>query len=373
MLALAALSARALAEAAAREGLACVALDVFGDADTQNLALEWHDIGTAGELRIDADRLLAVLQQLARRGDVRGWIAGSGFDGRTELLEQAAARLPLIGTAAVDVRRVRDPREFFRLLDRHGIGFPSIAFEPPPDPAGWLRKDAGGCGGWHIRRARTEDRIEPGLYWQRERRGAALSATFVANGRDGVLLGVNRQGTRPIGDRPYVFTRIVGPVGVSERVRRELVAIVRLLAGAFHVRGLASLDFLLDGDRIEVLELNPRPPASLALYPQLGDGGVLAAHLHACEHDTLPLPPPAGVPVRGLEILFAARPHTFDAARAGALAALPGTCDRPRAGTRVATGDPLCSVVAEGADEARMNERLDARRLAVHALLETCP
>ena len=373
MLALAALSARALAEAAVRDGVPVVALDVFGDADTHNLALEWHDIGEAGALRIDAQRLLDTLGQLARRGDVRGWIAGSGFEGRTELLEQAAARLPLIGTAAVDVRRVRDPQVFFRELDRHGIGFPPVAFEPPADPRGWLRKDGGGCGGWQVHRASAADRGGPGLYWQRERRGEAMSATFVANGRDAVVLGANRQGSRAFGDRPYVFTRIAGLVAVSDAVRRELGAIVRLLAGAFHVRGLASLDILLEGERIEVLELNPRPPASLALYPRLGDGGVLAAHLRACEHDVLPLPPSDSVPVRGLAIVFAAQAVEIDGARAAALATMPGVCDLPRAGSRIAAGNPLCSVVAEGADEARMNEQLDARRAAVRALLETTP
>ena len=44
MLALAALSARALAEAAAREGLRAVALDVFGDADTRRHAADWQPI-----------------------------------------------------------------------------------------------------------------------------------------------------------------------------------------------------------------------------------------------------------------------------------------------------------------------------------------
>lgn len=371
MLALAALSARALAQAAARDGLPAVALDVFGDTDTQNLALEWHDIGELGAPRIDAARFLAALEQLARRGDVRGWVAGSGFDGRADLIEQGAARLTLIGTAAIDVRRVRDPLEFFRVLDRHGIAFPSIAFEPPADPSGWLCKDAGGSGGWQVRRATASDRPAPGLYWQRERRGSPMSATFVGNGRDAVLLGVNRQGTSAVGDRPFVFTRIAGPVPMPERVRRELTAIVRLLAGVFHVRGLASLDVLLDGEAIEVLELNPRPPASLSLYPRLGEGGALVAHLRACEHDELPVPPPAAAPVRGLEILFARRATTIDRARAEALASLPGSCDLPRAGTRVAARDPLCSVVAEGPDEATMNAQLDARREAVRALLET--
>lgn len=368
MLALAALSARALAEAAANEGLSAVALDVFGDADTQRLAREWHDIGEAGSLHVDGERLLGALTRLARRGDVRGWIAGSGFDGRPDLLERGAACLPLIGTGADAVRRVRDPQSFFGVLDRHGIGFPPVAFERPADPAGWLRKDAGGCGGWQVRRATRHDEAGPGIYWQRERGGAAHSATFIANGRDAVLLGVNRQGVRAIDARPFVFSRIAGPVPVSDGVRRELAATVRLLAGAFQVRGLAGLDVLLDGERIEVLELNPRPPASLALYPRLGEVGALTAHLQACGPGLLPTPPSAETPVRGTEILFAARAVDIDAGRAAALAALPGTCDLPRAGTRITAGDPLCSVRADAADEARMNEQLAARRDAVRAL-----
>ncbi len=371
MLALAALSARALAEAAAREGLRAVALDIFGDADTRRCSADWQPIGTPQAMRIDDDLFLAALDALAQRGEVRAWVAGSGFDGRPDLLEQGAARLPLLCTAGADVRRVREPQEFFRVLEAHGIGFPPLAFEPPAAPAGWLAKEAGGCGGWQVRRATRNDRPAPGRYWQRERRGAAMSATFVGNGRDAVMLGVNRQGTQAFGDRPFVFTRIAGPVAVAESVRRELTAIVRLLAGVFRVRGLASLDFLLEGEAIEVLELNPRPPASIVLYPRVGDGGPMTAHLRACERDELPTLQRGDGMVRGSEIVFAARATTVDAARAEALAALPGTCDLPCAGTRIATGDPLCSVVAEGADEARMDEQLAARREAVRALLET--
>lgn len=369
MLALAALSARALAEAAANEGLRAAALDVFGDADTQRLACEWHGIGQAGGLQIDGDRWLEVMSALAQRGGLRGWIAGSGFDGRPDLLERGAALLPLLGTAADDVRRVRDPRHFFAELDRHGIAFAPVRFDRPEAPQGWLRKDAGGCGGWQVRRAAHGDEPDASVYWQRERAGMPHSATFIGNGADAALLGINRQGVCAIGDRPFVFARIAGPVIVSDAVRRELAAIVRLLAGRFRVRGLASLDVLLDGDRIEVLELNPRPPASLALYPRVGDVGVLGAHLLACEQGRLPATATQDTPVRGIEILFAERAVAIGATQAQALAALPGTCDLPCAGTRVAAGDPLCSVRAEAADEARMSEQLAARREAVRALL----
>ena len=81
------------------------------------------------------------------------------------------------------------------------------------------------------------------------------------------------------------------------------------------MRGLASLDFLLEGDRIEVLELNPRPPASIVLYPRVGEGGPLTAHLRACERDELPTLQTGDGIVRGSEIVFAAQATTIDAAR----------------------------------------------------------
>ena len=51
------------------------------------------------------------------------------------------------------------------------------------------------------------------------------------------------------------------------------------------MRGWCSLDFMRDGDTIVVLEVNPRPPASLSLYAQ---PGLIDAQLRACLHAELP-------------------------------------------------------------------------------------
>ncbi|WP_298830865.1 ATP-grasp domain-containing protein [uncultured Piscinibacter sp.] len=371
MLAVAALSARMLVEAAALDGLRTVALDLFGDADTQRLAARWRAIGEPATMRVDDRRLLGALRELAGAGEVRGWIAGSGFEGRPELLARGAAMLPLIGTAPSDWQRIRDPHEFFAVLRAYGIGFPAVAFEPPAVTAGWLSKDAGGCGGWQVRRASPNDRGGAGRYWQRERRGLPMSATFVGTGRDAVLLGVNRQLTRLVGGRPFVFCGVIGPLPVSDALRRDLTSIVQLLAGAFQVRGLASLDFLLDGDTVEVLELNPRPPASLLLYPRVGARGPLGAHLLACEQGELPPAPAQEGKVRGTEIVFATQAVQIGEARASRIAGIEGTRDLPRAGTQCAAGDPLCSLVAEGRDEDDTRRQLAHRREALQAALET--
>ena len=117
-LAVAAVSARMLAETAARDGYAVVALDCFGDLDTRRASRSWRDIGSRDSgLRIDAGRTLAALREVAAQGDALGWIAGSGFEGEPQLVEQGAALLPLLGTAPAALRRLRTPRVFFERLD----------------------------------------------------------------------------------------------------------------------------------------------------------------------------------------------------------------------------------------------------------------
>ncbi len=398
VLAVAALSARMLAEAARDDGFDVVALDLFGDADTRRACSQWLPIGQSGSLRLDATRLLSALDALARRGGVTGWIAGSGFEGQPDLLERGAALLPLIGTQPGAVRRVRDPRQFFGLLAGKGIAHPAVQMTPPADAAGWLVKDAGGCGGWHIHRAtpqRGHVPAEPAggaagarRYFQREMPGAPMSATFIANGHDGFVLGFNQLIVRRFGTRPFVFCGAVGPVPMPAEVAGRLDAAVRALAAAFSLRGLGSLDFMLDGGSFSVLEVNPRPPGSMALYgkrclqgaSQSASPGVVAAHVRACLEGELPQPPAQPVheavpatAVGGTEIVFAPRTLWLDEPGALRLAARDGCHDLPAGATRFEAGDPVCSVSARGANAEQVRRRLDRGREAVHRTLETGP
>ncbi|HET7796056.1 MAG TPA: ATP-grasp domain-containing protein [Rhizobacter sp.] len=370
-IAVAALSARLMAEASARDGFEVVALDLFGDADTRDVASQWMSLGEPTTLSLDDERTLAALHHLAQRGDVSGWVAGSGFEGRPGLLAEAAALLPLVGTPASAVCRVRDPAQFFGFLASQQIPYPpvrlgALARSLPADGARWLVKDPLGCGGWHVWRATPQRVAElpPHHYLQREAPGVPMSATFVGNGRTAVILGFNELTVRRFGARPYVFCGVVGPVALSGRAAWQARAAVEALTAAFDLRGLCSLDFMCDGDDIAVLEVNPRPPASMALYGE----GVMAAHVQACLHDTLPAPRPAAQCVQGTEIVFARHATLIDDALARRVSHWPGAHDLPRAGTRLDTGDPLCSLSASGADAASVRAAL---RQAREDLLET--
>jgi predicted ATP-grasp superfamily ATP-dependent carboligase len=268
---------------------------------------------------------------------------------------------------------VRDPVSFFGFLRANGIDHPPVRHDASVDTAGWLSKDAGACGGRHILRAPDAVGVaaSPLRYWQREVSGIAMSATFIANGRDAMVLGHNEQIVRTIEGRPFVFSGVCGPVPVGATVAREVSAAVCALAAAFGLRGLGSLDYMLDGERVWVLELNARPSASMALYPDLGGVGVLRAHLRACLHHELPEPPRPLGSIGGIEIVYATRALRLDEADADALASRLGAHDLPHAGTEFAAGDPLCSVTADGPDAGSVKIGLARQRDAVLQQLET--
>ena len=384
VLAVAAVSARMLAEAAALDGYDVVALDLFGDVDTRRAAQHWHPIGAAGSLRIDEARVLDALGPLGKRareagGAVIGWIPGSGFEGQPALLDAAARLLPLIGTPADAVRRVRDPAVFFAALAAHGIAHPPVRFDAPSDAEGWLLKDAGGCGGWHVRHAAAArdaaiaaDAAKASHYFQREMPGTPMSATFIADGREAVLVGINELIVQAVGSRPHVYAGCVGPVDVAAHLARCIADAVRSLTAEFALRGWCSLDFMRDGDAIGVLEVNPRPPASLALYAR---PGLIDAQLRACLHGELPAPAafagPGSRRVTGNEIVYARRALTLSPLGAQHLAGRSDVHDLPPAGACFGAGDPICSVSAAGDSAGQVRDALRAARDALMHTLET--
>ncbi|BEP62404.1 ATP-grasp domain-containing protein [Variovorax sp. V213] len=378
-IAVAAISARAMAEAAAGDGFKVVALDLFGDIDTCRAASRWLPIGTPGSLQIDAASVMAALHTLAKEGadgdPVLGWIAGSGFEGEPDLLEEGAAVLPLIGTAPAAVRRLRDPAAFFGFLSARVMPFPQVLLRPPEDPAGWLMKDAHGCGGWHVRHAPWSMDEPPSShhYFQREMPGLPMSATFIANGHDVRVLGFNEQSVRRFGTRPYVFCGAIGPVPLPGDVADRVTSIARALTVEFELRGLCSLDFVRDGDTIGVLEINPRPPASMSLYRRPdGSPGVMQAHVRACLQGELPPSTPLPAQdIEGIEIVFARQPIELDAAAARRLAAWPGLRDVPAAGQRFDIDDPVCTLTASGTSAQQVRARLNEGRERLLQSLET--
>lgn len=373
-LALAGLSVRAAAQAARRDGLRVLALDLFGDADTCEAAEAWRPLGDPARPQIDGERLLAHLAR--RRDELAGWWPGSGFEDRADLLEAGNALCPLLGTPAEGWRRLADPRAFFERLDAWGIAHPEVAFSRPPSTLGWLRKRAGSRGGEHVQLADTAsgDELPGPWYWQRWQDGAPMSMTLLcaAPGR-ACVLGLNGQWSQPQRGQPFAYGGVMGPLALPGRVTSLLQGVAERLAAAFALRGVVGVDFIWQDEGAWVLEVNPRWPASAGLYaPQ---GGLVRAHLQACLHGRLPTPaqvlawrPPR---LRGLQLLRLPNAVQLDADTVARWAQQPDVHDRPSAPMRLPAGAPLCTVSAEADDERALRRLLDARCAALASTLET--
>ena len=367
-LVLAGVSVRAMAESARQGGWQVIALDLFGDADTRRASRCWMPIGCPDALAIDPGMLRDALSAAARESGVIGWVAGSGFEGAPQLLAAAPGGLELLGMPSESVRALRDARHFFGVLERLGLTFPAIRFEPPSQSVGWLAKRMGGTGGWHIRHASDADMHGADTYFQRIQAGASMSALFVADGRQACIVALNRLIVRRVGGCPYVYQGAIGPVRDCA-LQSRIDGILASLVPAFALRGLASLDFIAADGEPWLLEINPRPSATMALHARAWPQGLLHAHVESFR-GRLPSAPSPQAGVRGTRVLFARRPYRVDAAVADALGRMADCHDVPAPGTRLVTAEPVCSVTAEAADEPATEQALTDRLARIEAMLD---
>lgn len=356
-LVIAGLSVRLMAESATRAGWRVLGLDCFGDLDTQRICQVWTAAGSGAPL-LDPVRVLAGLHRYARDPRVRGWVACGGFEGHPDLLAEGARILPLLGSAPHNFSRVRDPHHFFATLDALGLAHPEVRFEAPAAPAGWLHKRFDAAGGWHIRPARSDDATLPPSrwrYWQRDLGGSdheTLGCLFVRHADQVHLLGAHRilSGRQDSADGPlpYVYHGVIGPLAQPPGRLQALQRALEALCEAYNLRGLGSLDLLAPRDPaqpLQILELNPRPSASMALYPgATGADTPMALHLNACLGGPAPrlstLPPV----MHAAGVLYAQTDVQLDALQSEWLMRQPDVHDVPQPGSRFGAGDPLCSV-----------------------------
>lgn len=349
---IAALSGRALAAAARRAGADVVVADLFGDRDTGRLA-PWHRLPGSLAAGIDGRRLRAKVREFGR---LDGIVYGAGFEHAPALLHDLAAVAPLLGNAPETVAATKDPFGFAALLARLGLPHPAVFASAPADER-TLCKRRGGAGGGHIRPATPGSVAGRGRYFQAIVDGQPVSALFLANGRAARVVGFSRQWAAPARRAPFRYGGCVGPIAVAPALAERVEQACNALTAALGLVGLNSLDMLVDGGELSILEINPRPGATLDIF----DASLWEWHLAAVRGE---LPPQSksseARPARAAAILYAetatAIPKRMRWAR--------WVADVPAAGSAVPAGAPICTIRAEDSDPAAA-EALVRRRSAL--------
>jgi predicted ATP-grasp superfamily ATP-dependent carboligase len=356
---IAALHARSLARSAWRGGHRVAVVDLYNDLDTRTYADQSRDVAaSAGGFVSEA--LLASADELAPAPC--GLVAGTGFEDRPALLARLAKNRELIGNTPKTGRMVKDPATFFPLLDALRLPHPEISSVLPRDPTGWLSKQVGGHGGTHIQPASDSVASATARYFQRVVEGRSCSALFLADGQSARLIGFNEQFTAHCGDGAYWYAGAINRVDLHHSVRRDIACKLDGLVAACRLVGLNSIDFIAAGECYWVLEVNPRPSATLDLYDDDIPGGLFGWHMRACRGE-LPAIVPIGK-VRAHRVVYAPQ-----ALRLHSRFSFPDWCsDIPEVGDDFMGGAPVCMVHAAGADATETKKLIDQRR----SLIEQC-
>jgi len=359
-------SARMLAELATREGYDVVAVDRFGDFDLQRLCPSvsiMRDLGGRGGM--------AELVDAAERIRADSVIYGAGLENRPELVARLAAGRTLLGCTPPTLRRVRDPAALGASLRAAGFAFPLTfsggeAVELADRTRRWLRKPLRGGGGRGVREWRG-GRLSGDVIVQERISGLPCSAAAVADGRSAALLGVSEQliGRRALGARGWMWCGNVVPPRLPALEQHALSdaaqAICAHLASAFSLRGVFGVDLIWDGAQAWVVEVNPRPVASLETIDAAHGVRSFAAHLEACA-GRLPAAGTGPSGAAGKAVLFATEDLRVSDTNGWAAR---GIRDVPHPGEAIAAGRPICTLVATGRSPETVLADLEARAAAL--------
>lgn len=348
------IAARGLAAAARRAGLRPLVLDLFGDEDTRDLAVEAIPLRRLGGFTIDPEDLF---EQLAiHAGPTLPVVLGTGFEHAPDVVEKLAARHRLVGNGHGTLAWLKEPMLFDRLLNNLSIPHPRIFPDAAPAGTRTLEKCVGGSGGWHVRPA-TKARGR-GWYLQEYVEGRTVSALFLGDGRAARLLAFSEQWCAPSPDAPFRYGGAVGPIGLEDAIARAVDSALQRIVGTVGLVGLASADLVVTPDGWSLLEINPRPGATLDLFDRPPLPPLLRLHIDSCagELPELGVLAPDGIDARAAGILYA--PAAFEM-RCGALP--DWVADRPPPGTRIEAGEPVCTVFATGHDITEAREDLSRR------------
>ncbi|CCE24105.1 conserved protein of unknown function [Methylotuvimicrobium alcaliphilum 20Z] len=345
-------SGRMLAEAACRSGFIPWVIDLFADQDTLKYSERVFRIEA-----LDEPFLKAIVADFSSLNPMSPAVYGSGLEHYPKALELISCECELVGNDIKTVRLIQQKKCFFELLDHLEINYPRVSFTEPKGAEQWLVKSESGEGGHGIRLFRNGMPTQRNMYWQKYIEGTACSALFLADGKNIRIIGFHAQWCENLNaDQPFLFAGVINRCPLSAEQADIIHSWITALVRAIPLKGLNTLDFIIQGERIYVLEVNPRPSASMQLY----DGDLFGAHLNACR-GILDNTNFTSRTVCAYRIIYADRSITIPDAFCW-----PKACrDLPIAGSIIRKGQPICSIIARDINVRNVHRQLNEIRQTI--------
>lgn len=334
-------SGRMLATMARSSGYMPLIIDLFADEDTETVAEKVWQVED-----LSLPMVQQAIEDLLCNYKIQWLMYGSGLENHPETLEYLSHRYPIIGNDYAVIKQLNIKKIFFQQLDALEIDYPEVQFYAPDNRAAWLIKPMKHLGGLGIRYC--DRQIKENEYYQKFFQGEAGSILFCADGEGFELIGFHRQWT--IAQNNFTFAGIIKTVHLPEECQKTVCNWLHKLVKFYHLKGLASMDFLHKDNNCVFLEINPRPSVSIMLYPELD---LLNAHITG--HLTTPV---VDKSIRALQIIYAQQ-----ACQIRAEFEWPWwSIDRPKCHTNIPANHPMCSIMAQGKTTEQTIAQLRARQ-----------
>jgi len=364
-----------LAASARRAGYKVYAVDYFGDQDLRRVCeetlsiVEQREGRSCGRLSLDfnPDALLQLARSLLKKRSIDAALLSSGLEDFPNILFKLFDLVPILGNPPELIQRVRDKEEFFHQLKRLGIQHPETAVAEDFKEARRKSKEIGypvvvkpirsfaGAGIRKVKNLREFERafkevslLNEAVLVQEYISGMAASASLISSGQKVSTLTVNEQliGIRAIGQQePFGYCWNVVPLSAAKTVVDECRSIAEKIVLHFGLIGSNGVDLVVSEDgRPNVIEVNPRFQGTLECVERVLRMNVVDAHVKVCTQATLPTIPDEISCYCTRLILFAPQRSTVPD-----LNGFEGVRDLPLPGVIVEKGEPVCSIIAEGA------------------------
>jgi predicted ATP-grasp superfamily ATP-dependent carboligase len=364
-----------LAASTKRAGYEVFAVDHFGDQDLkcvcrESLSAIKQRLGrSCGYMSSDfsPEILLQMTKALLKKYEIDAVLLSSGLDDSSDILFELNELVPILGNHPSIIDKTRDKTRFFRELDRLGVSHPETAVVDDLEEARGESKDIGypvvvkplsGFGGAGVRKAEDSRQLKQAfretsfpdekVLIQKYISGTNASVSLVSSIKGVVTLTVNKQliGIHKLGQRePFGYCGNIVPLSAPRKVVDACKSAVEKVVQHFGLVGSNGVDLVVSKEGIpHVIEVNPRFQGTQECVERVLRINLVEAHVKACMEGELPGVDwePSSFCVR--LIVFAPQSLT-----APDLSVFEEVRDISLPGVIVEKGEPVCSIVVEGA------------------------
>ncbi len=365
-----------LATSAAKAGYKVYTVDYFGDQDLKCVCDETLSIvrqapgETCGQLatNFSPEALLHLTMELRKKNVIDGTLLSTGLDDSPDVLSELNDMIPIIGNHPHIIKRIRDKTKFFQELKRLDIPHPVTAMAENLEEARKTAKDIGypilvkpskGFGGVGIRKSRGPEelaqafqdasRIDQNVLIQEYVSGTPASISLISSTTETITLTLNEQllGVSEVGqEEPFGYCGNIVPFVASTAMVEKCVSVAEKITSNYGLVGSNGVDLVVSKEGLPyIVEVNPRFQATVECVERVLGINMAEAHMRTFIQGRLPsiAKRTAGFCTR--LILFAPQRSVVPD-----LSVLEEVRDIPMPEVVIEKGEPVCSVVTEGAD-----------------------